>query len=239
MNATKTAPGAPPPPGINAGDSGEDENLSDDSVCRDQDDAQAFLQPAMSAAASHLTSLRTPATEKAAALQRPGGHGYFDEPQVYGDDDGDGDTTPEATAPSLPQSTSLPLPETQLNGKPVPTLGPAPMTSPRRQSPPSPWKSQQSTKDGKPFSEARGILHAAIEGYGGPPGYGLQPSQARNVGDLEVGHVGQAVLDGHEADVDHVADVGEAIIVAKRRGARQAVIQHAVVRRCPAQQRRF
>ncbi|KAH8125052.1 hypothetical protein ACSS6W_010805 [Trichoderma asperelloides] len=163
MNATKTTPGAPPPPGINAGDSGEEENLSDDSMCRDQDDAQAFLQPAMSAAASHLTSLRTPATEKAAALQRPGGHGYFDEPQVYGDDDGDGDTTPEATAPSLPQSTSLPLPETQLNGKPVPTLGPAPKTSPRRQSPPSPWKSQQSTKDGKPFSEARGILHAAFE----------------------------------------------------------------------------
>ncbi|KAL6903038.1 hypothetical protein GGI43DRAFT_330872 [Trichoderma evansii] len=162
MNATRTAPGAPMPPGMHAGDSGEEENLSDDSMCRDQDDVQAFLQPAMSAAASHLTSLRTPATEKAAALQVPGINGYFDEPQTYGDDDGDGDTTPEATT-SLPQSTSLPLPETQLNGKPVPQLGSVPKTSPRRQSPPSPWKSQHSTKDGKPFSEARGILHAAFE----------------------------------------------------------------------------
>ncbi|KAM0458741.1 hypothetical protein ACHAPV_005730 [Trichoderma viride] len=159
MNTTNTSPGMPPP-GINAGDSGEEENLSDDSMCRDQDDAQAFLQPAMSAAASHLTSLRTPATEKAAALRRPQVNGYFDEPQTYGDDDGDGDTTPEATAA---QSTSLPLPETQLNGKPVPKMGPVPLTSPRRQSPPSPWKSQHSTKDGRPFSEARGILHAAFE----------------------------------------------------------------------------
>ncbi|PON24780.1 hypothetical protein TGAM01_v206288 [Trichoderma gamsii] len=159
MNITNTAPGLPPP-GINAADSGEEENLSDDSMCRDQDDAQAFLQPAMSAAASHLTSLHTPATEKAAALQRRQVVGYFDEPQTYGDDDGDGDTTPEAPAA---QSTSLPLPETQLNGKPVPMIGPVPLTSPRRRSPPSPWKSQQATKDGKPFSEARGILHAAFE----------------------------------------------------------------------------
>ncbi|KAM0248542.1 hypothetical protein ACHAQJ_009418 [Trichoderma viride] len=153
----------PPPvlvPGESLMDAGEEENLSDDSMI--QDDARAFLQPAMSAAASHLTSLHTPATEKAAALSGLGLNDFFDEPQTYGDDedgDGDGDTTPEAAA-SPPKSTTPPDP----HRKPIPTLGPVPKINspPRRYGPPSPWKSQPPTKEG-PFSEARGILQAAFE----------------------------------------------------------------------------
>ncbi|PHH62547.1 hypothetical protein CDD81_6933 [Ophiocordyceps australis] len=51
----------------------------DDCVFDDADGAQAALQPAMSLAASHLTSCRTPAAEKAAALQHGQGEvGFFD-----------------------------------------------------------------------------------------------------------------------------------------------------------------
>ncbi|KAF3072789.1 Uncharacterized protein CFAM422_004753 [Trichoderma lentiforme] len=141
----------------------EEGNLSDDLMIPDQDDAQAFLQPAMSAAASHLTSLHTPAIEKAAALKGLGVNGFFDDPElrVSGDDnrdsdgDGDGDTTPEAaTSPKSPS---------QFPRKPTIQLGPVPKDEPRRLAPPSPWKSQQLTKDGGHFSDARGILQAAFE----------------------------------------------------------------------------
>lgn len=40
----------------------------EDSIIKDQDDAEAVLQPAISATASHFASQRTPATEKAAVL---------------------------------------------------------------------------------------------------------------------------------------------------------------------------
>ncbi|PNP47168.1 hypothetical protein THARTR1_10673 [Trichoderma harzianum] len=137
----------------------EEGNLSDDLMIPDQDDAQAFLQPAMSAAASHLTSLHTPAIEKAAALKGLGVNGFYDEPELHvsGDDDGDGDgdTTPEAaTSPKSPP---------HIPRKPIIQLGPVPKDEPRRLAPPSPWKSQPPTKDGGPFSDARGILQAAFE----------------------------------------------------------------------------
>ncbi|KAL7947367.1 hypothetical protein V8C42DRAFT_284750 [Trichoderma barbatum] len=158
MTYAKTAPG--PTPGLMRRDSlTEEGNLSDDLMIPDQDDAQAFLQPAMSAAASHLTSLHTPAIEKAAALHGLGASGFFDEPELHvsGDDDGDGDgdTTPEAaTSPKSP-------PRTRRN--PTIQLGPLPKDEPSRHAPPSPWKSQTLTKDGGPFSDARGILQAAFE----------------------------------------------------------------------------
>ncbi|KAL7906284.1 hypothetical protein GGI35DRAFT_470946 [Trichoderma velutinum] len=139
----------------------EEGNLSDDLMIPDQDDAQAFLQPAMSAAASHLTSLHTPAIEKAAALKGLGANGFFDEPELHvsgdddGDGDGDGDTTPEAaTSPKSPS---------HIPRKPIIQLGPVPKDEPRRHAPPSPWKSQALTKDGGHFSDARGILQAAFE----------------------------------------------------------------------------
>ncbi|KAL7798643.1 hypothetical protein V8C43DRAFT_328585 [Trichoderma afarasin] len=143
----------------------EEGNLSDDLMIPDQDDAQAFLQPAMSAAASHLTSLHTPAIEKAAALKGLGVNGFFDDPELRvsgdynrdrdSDGDGDGDTTPEAaTSPKSPS---------QFPRKPTIQLGPVPKDEPRRLAPPSPWKSQPLTKDGGHFSDARGILQAAFE----------------------------------------------------------------------------
>ncbi|RFU75659.1 hypothetical protein TARUN_6594 [Trichoderma arundinaceum] len=160
MRATKTNPG-PPPDLIRRGsstDTGEEGNLSDELMIPDQDDAQAFLQPAMSAAASHLTSSHTPAIEKEAALHGLGGNGFFDEPHVSGDDDGDGDTTPEATTSPKPTSPF------RIPRKPIITLGPVPKDEPRQYAPlPSPWKSQQPTKEGGHFSDARGILQAAFE----------------------------------------------------------------------------
>lgn len=75
----------------------------------DQDDVQAVLQPAMSRAASHYTSLHTPAVEKAAAIES--GSGFFDQAVAEmddndandDDDDGeDGDRTPQA--PSSPKN---------------------------------------------------------------------------------------------------------------------------------------
>jgi len=45
----------------------------------DQDGAQSFMQPAISPIATRLTSARTPATEKAAAMDEQSGGGYFDD----------------------------------------------------------------------------------------------------------------------------------------------------------------
>ncbi|KAL7795742.1 hypothetical protein V8C37DRAFT_27236 [Trichoderma ceciliae] len=170
MSAAKTSP-RPPPDLIHPDsltDAGEEGNLSDDLLIPDQDDAQAFLQPAMSAAASHLTSSHTPAIEKAAALGGLGGlvgNGFFDEAHASGDDagddagddEGDGDSTPEA-----PTSPSSAFPSRRFR-KPVPKLGPVPKNQPRWHGPPSPWKSQPPTKEGGHFSDARGILQAAFE----------------------------------------------------------------------------
>ncbi|EGR46611.1 uncharacterized protein TRIREDRAFT_66023 [Trichoderma reesei QM6a] len=136
-------------------DGGEEGNFSDDQMIPDQDDAQAVLQPAMSAAASHLTSLWTPAIEKAAAMQRPGANGFFDEPELIVS----GDTTPKAA--TSPKSGSPP----RTQRKPIIQLdsAPSPKSEARRYGPPSPWKSQQHGKDSRPLSDARGILHAAFE----------------------------------------------------------------------------
>ncbi|KAJ4224722.1 hypothetical protein NW759_005435 [Fusarium solani] len=46
----------------------------DDSIIRNQDEAEAILQPALSAVARHLTSQNTPTIEKALALDKSGGH---------------------------------------------------------------------------------------------------------------------------------------------------------------------
>ncbi|TWU74814.1 hypothetical protein ED733_006506 [Metarhizium rileyi] len=70
-----------PPEGKEVGsspDCPEEADVSDEASIEDQDEAQAALQPAISAAASHLTSAQTPAAEKAAALERVPEGGYFD-----------------------------------------------------------------------------------------------------------------------------------------------------------------
>jgi hypothetical protein len=75
----------------------EEANLSDEALIEDQDEAQAALQPAISAAASHLTSIQTPAAEKAAALERVPGGGYFDSAIIECDeeDSGEADSGPD------------------------------------------------------------------------------------------------------------------------------------------------
>jgi hypothetical protein len=50
----------------------------DDDIFEDQDDAQSFIQPAISPIATRLTSLKTPAAEKAAAMDRLPGGGLFE-----------------------------------------------------------------------------------------------------------------------------------------------------------------
>ncbi|KAJ3472438.1 hypothetical protein NLG97_g10988 [Lecanicillium saksenae] len=86
------------------------------SMYPDQDDVQAVLQPAMSRAASHLTSIHTPAVEKVAAMERM--TGFFDgAPSVanVAEDSNDDDvatpkrpSTPKAAAR---QSSPLSLPK--------------------------------------------------------------------------------------------------------------------------------
>ncbi|KAK4214518.1 hypothetical protein QBC37DRAFT_440087 [Rhypophila decipiens] len=51
----------------------------DDCIYGDQDDAQSFIQPAISPMATRLTSPKTPAAEKAAAMDPVSGGGLFDE----------------------------------------------------------------------------------------------------------------------------------------------------------------
>ncbi len=49
----------------------------DEPLYIDQDDAQSMIQPALSPAATRLTLPKTPAAEKAAALERLPGGGLF------------------------------------------------------------------------------------------------------------------------------------------------------------------
>ncbi|KAI1412915.1 hypothetical protein F5Y13DRAFT_162056 [Hypoxylon sp. FL1857] len=54
-----------------------DSAADDEPLYMDQDDAQSIIQPALSAAATRLTLPKTPAAEKAAALERLPGGGLF------------------------------------------------------------------------------------------------------------------------------------------------------------------
>ncbi|KAK5989075.1 hypothetical protein PT974_10573 [Cladobotryum mycophilum] len=150
----------------NVADVNEDTGLSEDAITPDQDDAQAVLQPAMSAAASHLTSSHTPAIEKAAALERLKGGGLFDDPQGFADadgdeGDGDGDTTPE-------QASSPKVASPRTNGRagniPSIPLNDIPNGESQRNSPPSPWRAQPRVMVAKDVhsNESRGILGTAF-----------------------------------------------------------------------------
>ncbi|KAK0738217.1 hypothetical protein B0T18DRAFT_333245 [Schizothecium vesticola] len=134
---------SPPPPTILA-DNGSD---GDDLLYADQDDAQSLIQPALSPVATRLTSARTPAAEKAAAMD-----GLFDPetaapppmpslshssdsssgPDEYDDDD----DTPAAAAY---RRTATPAPPPRPPGLPSPwqaeprvfTVTESPPTSPK------------------------------------------------------------------------------------------------------------
>lgn len=74
-------------PGSNSG-SGDDEDLYG------EDDAQSFIQPAMSPAVTRLTSPRTPAAERVAAMDQVIA-GYFDASSGGREDESSGDETPK------------------------------------------------------------------------------------------------------------------------------------------------
>lgn len=170
---------------------GSDEDTSSspdpdqDDVVEDQDDAQAVLQPAMSAAAVHLASAHTPAAEKAAALDKSVGDYMFDSAALDGDD-GDADdgelaaattkpSTMPATAPSNVQSHKKPTPGSS-GSRPAMSLGRLPSSgqAPPRADLPSPWHvgstfrpfnlgkdSTQSTRYSR-LLPARGVLESAF-----------------------------------------------------------------------------
>ncbi|KPM43098.1 hypothetical protein AK830_g3468 [Neonectria ditissima] len=109
----------------------------DDSIIRNQDEAEALLQPALSAVARHLTSQNTPAIEKVAALDKHGG-GFFEVPSDV-DVDGDGSSSPEPVS-----SPSSPEPSPEIPKKP--RLGQLPSSQPIRDPFPSPWQAQPKPK---------------------------------------------------------------------------------------------
>ncbi|KAF3012179.1 hypothetical protein E8E14_006870 [Neopestalotiopsis sp. 37M] len=110
-----------------------DSNNDDDPLFQDADDAQSLFQPAISPAATRLTSPKTPAAEKAAAMEKLPGGGFF----------GAGFDGPTVLASSAhPVSTSRklvkPYPNRQARGFSLGTLPPARYEPLPRL--PSPWQ---------------------------------------------------------------------------------------------------
>ncbi|RSM12690.1 hypothetical protein CDV31_006266 [Fusarium ambrosium] len=120
----------------------------DDSIIRNQDEAEAILQPALSAVARHLTSQNTPTIEKVLALDKSGGDLF----------DGHGDTSPELssspeTTPQIPHS----IPPPPSSSKQLPTGQPSsyPLPSPWQSQPrPSPVKGSSNRASGSVLGNA-------------------------------------------------------------------------------------
>ncbi|KAK0646493.1 hypothetical protein B0T16DRAFT_163120 [Cercophora newfieldiana] len=78
------APKTPTPPNLSDGSDGEqhvpqyDGGEDEEDIYGDQDGVQSLMQPALSPIATRLTSARTPAAEKAAAMEEIPGGGLFD-----------------------------------------------------------------------------------------------------------------------------------------------------------------
>ncbi|KAM3505573.1 hypothetical protein MY11210_007910 [Beauveria gryllotalpidicola] len=95
----------PPPPDVTSDD--EAANVAaaaaaERSTYPDHDHVQAVMQPAMSRAASHLTSIHTPAVEKVAAMERM--TGFFETPAVVAEDSNDDDDAATTTMPKRPSA---------------------------------------------------------------------------------------------------------------------------------------
>ena len=142
-NSTDDSPSSPPADGSD----GED-NL----LYGDQDDAQCIIQPAMSSVATRLTSPKTPAAEKAAALDNLPGGGLFDVIAEGVELDPAGAIQSSKTSLSSTTSaaaTVSPVITQKTSSPPLPgrergmTLGvlPPPSHPVRRSDMPSPWQS--------------------------------------------------------------------------------------------------
>ena len=153
-----------PLPDILEDDDDDDDDL--ESFCDDQDDAQAVLQPAISALARRYTSTKTPALEKSAALESSRYDGFFDIPGTQ--EDGDSSPGGEVSPSSLPLATlqeeqsrsSIVTPEPN-NQQDIPSL--LPLT------PPSPWVSRiderqtiGKSEGGSRQSPVRSVLESAF-----------------------------------------------------------------------------
>ncbi|KAM3428750.1 hypothetical protein NHJ13734_008461 [Beauveria thailandica] len=126
-------PRHPPPPDATSDDEAANVAAADaveHSTYPDQDDVQAVLQPAMSRAASHLTSIHTPAVEKVAAMERM--TGFFETPAVVAEDSNDDDDDDDAATAT---ATTTKRPSTPLkaavaaNHKSSPPSMPTPFNS--------------------------------------------------------------------------------------------------------------
>ncbi|KAK9417113.1 putative AB hydrolase-1 domain-containing protein [Seiridium unicorne] len=106
-----------------------DSNLDDDPLFADPDDAQSLVQPALSPAATRLTSPKTPAAEKAAAMEKLPGGGLF---SVF-----EGSVTPDVgTSAAPPRKLTKPAPNRQNRGLSLGQLPPNYVPLPKL---PSPW----------------------------------------------------------------------------------------------------
>ncbi|KGQ05395.1 hypothetical protein BBAD15_g9352 [Beauveria bassiana D1-5] len=117
----------PPSPDVTSDDEAVDV-AAERSTYPDQDDVQAVLQPAMSRAASHLTSIHTPAVEKVAAMERM--TGFFETPAAVAEDSNDDDDAATAMATTTTKRPSTP-PEADVAAgrKSSPLSMPAPFNS--------------------------------------------------------------------------------------------------------------
>ncbi|KAI9167377.1 hypothetical protein HJFPF1_03504 [Paramyrothecium foliicola] len=160
MSVSSSPQPSPAPPAIQT--ESDDNSQGEDSVFDDQDEAQAALQPAISAVASHLTSSLTPAAEKVAALEKfPGGslanQALTLEEHINGFSSPELSSSPEATPPI-----------SQLSYPAMPGTPPSDETTPGsltpRQPLPSPWHSgpkEMVVKDGR-SRHTRGVLESAL-----------------------------------------------------------------------------
>ncbi|KFA75187.1 hypothetical protein S40288_00129 [Stachybotrys chartarum IBT 40288] len=130
----------------------------DESICRDEDEALAVLQPAISAAASRLTSAATPAAEKAAALDMvPDGGLFNDASQLdQGADESPGSPT-QSSAEVTPRFGRSPLASPDLST-------PRGQWSPNLHPTPTPWRaSPKKMVVDEPHSPAsRSVLETAF-----------------------------------------------------------------------------
>ncbi|KAM3539430.1 hypothetical protein ARSEF1564_007647 [Beauveria bassiana] len=94
-----------PSPDVSSDDEAADV-AAERSTYPNQDDVQAVLQPAMSRAASHLTSIHTPAVEKVAAMERM--TGFFETPAAVAEDSNDDDDAATAMATTMTKRPSTP-----------------------------------------------------------------------------------------------------------------------------------
>ncbi|KAI1173911.1 hypothetical protein F4777DRAFT_416935 [Nemania sp. FL0916] len=110
---------------------------SDEALDIDQDDVQSFIQPALSPAATRLTLPKTPAAEKAAAMDKVPGGGLFGIAENV--------PAPESTSHSPPRTSAhgaaSPVPAPRVRQQRGFTLGQLPAGLPYMSRLPSPWVS--------------------------------------------------------------------------------------------------